>query len=122
MIKNLVLNSFEFMALSQVLKNKVKVIKTVDDMKELLKHAKLESEYKIGMKVKVDNKMQTGYEYELTEKIGKNFDKDFNPHLTPKEMLELGVFEGKYCKVYFYKRSIYFILFKNSAISFNEFT
>ena len=40
--------------------------------------------------------MQEGYEYELTEKVGENFGFDFKPDLTPKEMLELGVFGGKY--------------------------
>jgi len=48
--------------------------------------------------VKVDNKMQRGYEYELVEPIGKNFHKDFRPDLTPKEMLELGVFGGRYMR------------------------
>jgi len=46
--------------------------------------------------VKVKNKMQSGYQYTLTEPVGKNFHKDFKPELTPKEMLELGVFGGKY--------------------------
>ena len=36
------------------------------------------------------------YTYYLTEPIGKNFDTDFKPQLTPKEMLELGVFGGLY--------------------------
>ena len=40
--------------------------------------------------------MQTNYIYYLTEKEGTNFDEDFKPDLTPKEMLELGVFGGKY--------------------------
>ena len=47
-------------------------------------------------KVTVKDKMQFGYSYELSEPVGKNFDPDFKPELTPKEMLELGVFGGKY--------------------------
>jgi len=40
--------------------------------------------------------MQSGYEYVLTEPVGGNFARDFRPELTPKKMLELGVFGGKY--------------------------
>lgn len=40
--------------------------------------------------------MQDGYTYELSEPAGANFDPDFKPELTPKQMLELGVFGGKY--------------------------
>ena len=40
--------------------------------------------------------MQIGYVYFLTEPMGKNFHSDFHPQLSPKEMLELGVFGGKY--------------------------
>ena len=40
--------------------------------------------------------MQTGYSYRLTEPVGQKFDPDFTPDLTPREMLELGVFGGKY--------------------------
>jgi hypothetical protein len=47
-------------------------------------------------KVVVNDLMQQDYEYFLTEKVGENFDKNFRPDLTPKEMLELGVFGGKY--------------------------
>jgi hypothetical protein len=47
-------------------------------------------------KITVRDLMQDGYVYELTEPIGQNFDTRFKPELTPKEMLELGVFGGKY--------------------------
>ena len=46
--------------------------------------------------ITVNDKMQKGYKYELVEPIGKNFNKDFRPDLTPKQMLSLGVFGGKY--------------------------
>lgn len=46
--------------------------------------------------VKVDDSMQQGYVYFLTEPIGRNFHPSFRPELAPKEMLELGVFGGKY--------------------------
>lgn len=52
----------------------------------------------------VNDLMQQGYTYELTEPMGENFDPRFRPELTPKEMLELGVFGGKYmtdCRVEF---------------------
>lgn len=44
----------------------------------------------------VNDSMQRGYEYELSEPMGRNFDPEFQPELTPKEMLELGVFGGRY--------------------------
>ncbi len=56
--------------------------------------------------VLVNDKMQHGYKYELVEPMGKNFDPDFKPELTPKQMLKLGVFGGKYmtdCKKEFPK-------------------
>lgn len=46
--------------------------------------------------VEVNDKMQRNYAYPLTEPAGKNFHPDFTPELTPKKMLELGVFGGKY--------------------------
>ncbi len=36
------------------------------------------------------------YSYTLSEPEGKNFDSEFNPQLTPQQMLELGVFGGEY--------------------------
>lgn len=56
--------------------------------------------------VVVNDKMQKRYRYELTEPVGRNFDPEFKPHLSPKEMLALGVFGGKYmtdCKKEFPK-------------------
>jgi len=44
----------------------------------------------------VNDIMQKNYRYLLTEPMGQNFQSDFQPQLTPKEMLELGVFGGKY--------------------------
>jgi len=44
----------------------------------------------------VNDMMQHGYHYTLTEPTGKNFRADFIPDLSPKEMLALGVFGGKY--------------------------
>ena len=46
--------------------------------------------------VVVDDRMQHGYIYELTEPEGRNFHPDFAPELSPEEMLRLGVFGGKY--------------------------
>src|SRR5918997_458052 len=46
--------------------------------------------------VVVNDRMQHGYRYELTEPAGKNFDPGFRPELTPAELLSLGVFGGKY--------------------------
>ncbi|NTU46537.1 hypothetical protein HGA88_02840 [Candidatus Roizmanbacteria bacterium] len=46
--------------------------------------------------VTVHDLMQHGYQYTLVEPEGKNFDPEFQPELTPIQMLELGVFGGKY--------------------------
>jgi len=56
--------------------------------------------------VVVNDKMQKNYRYALSEPIGKNFDIKFKPELSPKQMLKLGVFGGKYmtdCKKEFPK-------------------
>lgn len=54
------------------------------------------SEFFPGKKIIVSDRMQKGYEYYLEEEVGKNFDPEFTPELTPQEMLIHGVFEGKY--------------------------
>ena len=46
--------------------------------------------------VHVDDLMQQGYVYYLTEPVGKNFHPEFKPELTPWELLEMGIFGGKY--------------------------
>ncbi|EKD63719.1 MAG: hypothetical protein ACD_51C00224G0016 [uncultured bacterium] len=47
-------------------------------------------------KIKVHDLMQDDYSYYLTEPEGKNFHPEFKPQLTPKQMLKMGVFGGKY--------------------------
>jgi hypothetical protein len=47
-------------------------------------------------KVIVNDLMQKDYVYYLSEPAGKNFDARFKPELTPKQMLAMGVFGGKY--------------------------
>jgi hypothetical protein len=46
--------------------------------------------------ITADDRMQRGYRYELVADEGADFDPGFRPELTPAEMLELGVFGGKY--------------------------
>lgn len=46
-------------------------------------------------KVIIDDKMQQDYYY-LSEEEGANFHSEFKPELSPKELLALGVFGGKY--------------------------
>jgi hypothetical protein len=40
--------------------------------------------------------MQQGYEYEIVSRAGRDFHPNFQPDLSPKAMLQLGVFCGKY--------------------------
>lgn len=60
----------------------------------------------MNKRIIVNDKMQGNYSYLLAEPIGRSFDVEFTPDLSPKEMLELGVFGGKYmndCKSEFPK-------------------
>jgi len=59
------------------------------------------NDYKIGGKIEVNDKMQEKYSYFLNSDFGKS-SKGFHqfgfyhPELTPPEMLNYGIFEGKY--------------------------
>jgi hypothetical protein len=44
----------------------------------------------------VNDRMQRGYRYTLAAPTGRRFDPEFRPQLTPKQMLRLGVFGGRY--------------------------
>lgn len=46
--------------------------------------------------ITVNDSHQHGYTYQCSEPMGKNFDPEFRPDLTPQEMLALGIFDGKY--------------------------
>lgn len=46
----------------------------------------------------VRDTMQDGYAYTRTAAMGKSFDPEFRPDLTPPEMLALGVFGGVYMR------------------------
>lgn len=62
-----------------------------------LSKARKVKEYKPGLVITVNNKIQKDYSYVLTELYGfAGFPADFCPEVSPDRMLELGVFEGKY--------------------------
>jgi hypothetical protein len=46
--------------------------------------------------ITVNDKFQKNYKYKLVEPVGKNFHPEFRPELSPKEMLEVGIFGGVY--------------------------
>jgi hypothetical protein len=53
--------------------------------------------YEIGTVITVKDRMQSDYSYEITAPMGEQFADGFAPHFSPRQMLSLGVFEGKYC-------------------------
>jgi hypothetical protein len=50
----------------------------------------------MGGIILVNDRMQSGYCYCRTERMGANFHPESEPELPPKEMLQLEVFCGKY--------------------------
>jgi len=53
--------------------------------------------YKPGKIIKVNDLMQKNYSYPLTKHYGDLSDyPEFKPELSPQQMLEMGIFEGKY--------------------------
>lgn len=57
-------------------------------------------------RITVNDRLQKNYRYLCVEPAGKNFHREFRPDLTPRQMLALGVFGGKYmtdCKKEFPK-------------------
>ena len=46
--------------------------------------------------VRVNDRMQSDYRYEVTEPPGQNFHPEFKPELTPARLLAMGVFGGRY--------------------------
>ena len=47
--------------------------------------------YVVGDKVSVNDRMQHSYEYVISEQTACNYASGFEPYLTPKEMLHMGV-------------------------------
>lgn len=82
---------------------------TLDDMRRHLPKCRTESQYKVGMKIRPSNRMDSGeYEYTLTSPLARTAKdlqseyklksgkvRTFRPYLHPRDMLELGIFEGK---------------------------
>ena len=56
-----------------------------------------DNSYPVGTIVRVSDRMQTNYAYEIVTPAGAQFDYAFSPEYSPAEMLRMGVFEGKYC-------------------------
>lgn len=50
----------------------------------------------MNVEVVVNDRMQQSYRYIRSRAMGQDFDPRFSPDLSPAEMLELGVFCGKY--------------------------
>lgn len=76
---------------------RILTIQSIADMTRILEQKGNPSHaYKKGSRICVYNKMEQSYTYVLSESPATHFDPIFNPAFTPAEMLEHGVFEGKY--------------------------
>jgi len=83
--------------IDEKLLDKIINMQTVEDMVELLKYGNSEREYIKGITIIANNKMDKGnYSYILEKDMGDFSYIDFKPHFSPKEMLDLGIFEGRY--------------------------
>ncbi|MFD2204370.1 hypothetical protein [Kiloniella antarctica] len=47
--------------------------------------------------IHVKDRFQENYHYTLSAEAGQDFAPEFRPYYSPSKMLELGIFEGKYC-------------------------
>lgn len=78
---------------------KIANLDSLETMKEILnsEHALSEKDFTKGTKIICYNKMDKGqYEFTITAQYGDVYTDKFQPKFTPQEMLEFGVFEGKY--------------------------
>jgi tRNA U34 5-methylaminomethyl-2-thiouridine-forming methyltransferase MnmC len=73
-------------------------MKTKSDLQALLRRARPLAEFAVGEEVEVYDKMQREYRYVRQCKPGDKatFANGFSPAYTPQEMIEMGIFEGKY--------------------------
>jgi hypothetical protein len=72
-------------------------LKSFEDMAAVLKEkGRPLDAFKKGHTIKVWNRMEKNYSYELTEEPGKGFAEGFKPFADPGEILALGAFGGKY--------------------------
>lgn len=69
---------------------------SVGDLKELVKYARPLACFEAGGTVRVYDKMERGVSYKLECEPNRDFDEGFKPALSPQQMLEAGVFEGRY--------------------------
>lgn len=101
---------------------KIQAIETMRDMDVLLnsKYARCEKDFKVGATIVALNKMDRGtYSYVLSKPVGDIDHPEFEPYFSPKKMLELGIFEGKYLNdcVLEYPREWFLTAMKKGTLS-----